>query len=88
MIITSKYNCHYCFTTAHESAQSIVKYTSNCDIKAKSEWYILEEKLHYFYKTKYVYNKKHHEDCALLVAATQPAFTCSKLTIETLEQGV
>ena len=28
----------------------------------------LEEKFHYFLKTKYVYKKKYYEDCALLVA--------------------
>ena len=29
--------------------------------------YIRWGKFHYFLKTKYVYKKKHHEDCALLV---------------------
>ena len=37
-------------------------------IESKNKCYILEEKFHNFHKTKYVYKKKYHEDCALLVA--------------------
>ena len=65
MIIATKYY-YYCLITTHQSTQYIVKCTSNCDIKAKNQYYILEETFHYFLNTQYVYKKKHHKDCALL----------------------
>ena len=42
----------------------------------KNKCYILEEKFHYFLKTKYVYKKKHQEDCALLVAPSVTLRVC------------
>ena len=73
MIVTIKYYCYCCFTTAHQSAKYIVKLTFNWKIKAKYMLHvtscILEEKFHYFLKAKYVYKKKCRKDCALLVAS-------------------
>ena len=37
-------------------------------MKAKNKCYILEEKFHYFLKTKNVFKKTQHKDCVLLVA--------------------
>ena len=75
MIITTKYY-YYCLTTTHQSAQNIVKRTSNCNIKAKNQYYILEETFHYFLNTQYVYKKKHHKDCALLVGPIVALSVC------------
>ena len=73
MIIAIKYYCYCCFTTAHQSAEYIVKLTFNWKIKATYILHvtscILEEKFHYFLKAKYVYKKKCRKDSALLVAS-------------------
>ena len=66
-IKVTKYYCYYCFTTAHQRALHVIKKSSNCDIKANNKCSILVEKFHYFLKTNNDYEKKHNEDCALLV---------------------
>ena len=47
--------------------------------------FILKKKMYHFWYHKYNYAISGSD---FLPRVSQPAFTCSKLTIETLEQGV